>query len=613
MKHVVLSLAVAASSSPPPAVHDLDGIDRTRSAAYADEKLAFCTDPPRPLGPRQRSLCSVAKDIPDCEGLVAACDLDTPATAPPDWFARLAKWAGPVAKVLLYGLMVAIVLVIAIPVIAALRQLRRKRRRTAKDAPMLPNVATIVTAPPAAPPDETDPEEALRLAEESLARGDHRASLALSLAAALGALGRRGAIKIARHRTNGEYVRACAEDPARKPLREIVRAVDAMEFGGDAPTNDAAKRVTARAREIVRAAIVVGTLGLALFGCTPPKRGADPAGDELPIAVLARNGFTVKPLATSLSTMPIPTHDEGAPVVIVDVERVPLDAETEAHLMRWVEAGGVLVLFGSVTDWPAELVPRTVHAPTRDLFITAGPPHKPLEFSGARLARHAAFAWKEGTDAQPLALLGTTVYASKRRVGEGLVLGVANDDLWTNIGVMPRRNAAALVTLIRAVTPLEGEVRVARSEDGIPPPSNPFAALLAAGLGKGAWHALAASLLLFLAYGIRHARARAAPGVPRRSFTEHIEATGAFYARAQARPHALAAYGRFLELRLRELAPRGTDPATFLATRSGASLERVAELYTRALTAKPDEPPRGDELDVIAELRELAAKAFTRG
>ena len=330
--------------------------------------------------------------------------------------------------------------------------------------------------------------------------------------------------------------------------------------------------------------------------------------------MLERNGYDVKGLESSLSTMPIPSDNDASPVVVIDYERVPLEAETEAHLMRWVEAGGVLVLFGKPDSWPAELKLRaTTYAETRDLVVvsTPDPDDESIVVSGARVAHKDVIAWKAGVFAEPIAMLGNKVYASKRRIGRGTLLGVANDDLWTNIGLMPKRNAAALVTMIRAASESRLKVRVARPEDGILPPSNPFAALIAAGLGRGAWHALAAAILLFLAYGIRHARPRSAPAAPRRAFVEHVAATGAFYARARARTHALAAYGRFLELRLREVAPRGADATTFLATRSGASPERTAELLARALGAKADEVPKGDELEIIAELRAMLAKALT--
>lgn len=625
-------------ASPPPA-HDIDAIDQTKTEAYAEEKYAFCTAPARPLGPRQRLTCNAAREIEGCKALVDACDADE-VKPPPDWLTRAMMALAPFAKLLLYLLIAVIVVAIAIPVVSGLVQLRR-RRRAKEEKALASNVATVMETAPPELVDASDPEEVLRLADERLARGDHRGAIVFSLAAALRALDRRGAIRVAKHRTNGEYVRSCADETARPRLREIVRTVDAIEFGGAEPTNDSAQKVTSRAREIVRAAVVVATLGLLTLGCNRPRGGTDPAGDDLPIAVLERNGYDVKPLSSSLSTMPIPDAKEGAPVVLIDMARVPIEEETEAHLMRWVEAGGVLVLFGKPESWPADLKLRAaLNAETRDLRVSTPDPNgglidmdaedepmsnvgKPIEFSGARVSHQDAFSWRDGVVAEPLALLGNEVYASKRRVGTGYVLAVANDDLWTNVGIMPRRNAAALVTLVRAVSheprrlvPIRGgkvqigDLRVARAEDGIPPPSNPFAALVAAGLGRGAWHALAAAILLFLAYGIRHARPKTAAAKPRRAFSEHVIATGAFYARARARTQALASYGKLIELRLREIAPRGADPAAFLASRSGASPERAAELLARAAAAKTNEIPKGDELELIAELRAMLAKAL---
>lgn len=605
-----LVLAAALTSAAPPA-HDVEAIEATRYAALEEEKFAFCTDPSKPFGPRQRMTCATARELEDCQGLIEACDADLP-SGDSDWLAKLARILAPLAHGLLYLMILVIVVAVAIPVVSALLQLRRRNRRREAEA-RGPNVAQLVTPAGSPPPEETDPEEALRQAEELLARGDYRRALSLALTASLGALGRRGAIRIGKHRTNGEYVRSCADDSARPPLREIVRAVDAVEFGGAEATSDRATRATARAREIVRAAAIVTALGLSLLGCDPPKRGADPAGDELPIAVLARSGYDVKPLGSSLASLPVPEHDDVAPVVVIDTEKVPLESETEAHLLRWVEAGGVLVLFGRPSGWPSELQAREEIPSTRELGLYALDPDEetgaPIRLR-ARVTRREAFRWKS-QDQVVLATLGQDVYAATRRLGHGVVLGVANDDLWTNAGVMPKHNAAALVTLIRAAARGITELRVAQAEDGIPPPSNPFSALIAAGLGKGAWHALAAALLLFLCYGVRHARPRSAPGAPRRAFVEHVEATGAFYARAPARSHALASYGRFVELYLRELAPRGSDPAAFLASRAGAEPAHVSKLLARALEAKTDEPPEGDELEVIDELRALLAKATT--
>lgn len=628
----MIHLALVAALAAPPA-HDVEAIDATKTAAVREEKLAFCADPAKPFGPHQRATCATARELEGCQGLVDACNADLP-TGDSDWLAKLLEVLAPIAHVLLYAMILVIVVAVAIPVVGGLLQLRKRQRRRQEESAK-PNAARLMEPNDAPPPEETEPEEALRRAEDFLARGELRRALSFSLVASLGALGRRGAIRLGKHRTNGEYVRSCVDEAARPPLREIVRIVDAVEFGGAEATSEQAAQVTARARAIVRAAAVVAAL--TLLGCDPPKRGSDPAGDELPIAVLVRNGYTVHPLGSSLATLPVPEReDQGAPVVVIDTERVPLESETQAHVLRWVEAGGVLVLFGRASGWPSEVSAKEDVADVRDLEVDVPDPNdglvdpeseepadnagRPVRFT-ARVGRRDAFSWTSA-DHQVLARLGRSTYAAKRRFGRGFILGVANDELWTNVGVMPKHNAAALVTLIRAVSHdmrrrhlavdgALGDLRVARAEDGIPPPSNPFAALVAAGLGKGAWHALAAALLLFLCYGIRHARPRAAPGAPRRAFVEHVEATGAFYSRSPARSHALASYGRFVELRLREHAPRGTDPATFLASRTGADPAHVTQLLERAAEARTDELPRGDELDVIAELRTLLAKALT--
>ena len=229
----------------PPAASDIDAIDQTKTEAYVDEKYAFGTAPARPLGPRQRTTCEAAREIEGCQALVDACDADQP-KAPPDWLTRLVLWLAPLAHVFLYLLVAVIVLAIAIPVVTGLIQLRR-RRRLKEEAGHLPNVAKVMT--PTAPElaDDSDPEEVMRLADERLARGDHRGAIVFSLAAALRALDRRGAIRVAKHRTNGEYVRACADEAARPRLRDIVRTVDAVEFGGAEATNEKAPSIRPRA------------------------------------------------------------------------------------------------------------------------------------------------------------------------------------------------------------------------------------------------------------------------------------------------------------------------------------------------------------------------------
>jgi hypothetical protein len=608
----IVALAMVSASTA--AAQSNDPIDQTAKDAYVEGKYAFCTAPTKPLGGRQRGLCELAAEIEGCKGFLDACQL-RPEPKNRSWLEGLAEWLGPIARALLYVLVGGIVLVVAIPVIRALMKRWRNTKLTTP-AHDEPNRALLVEPPPVVLEEISDAEAALRLAEEHRARGELKRALALYLAASLSALNRRGAIRIARHRTNGEYVRGCTDDVARPPLREIVREVDKAEFGGTEPTEEALGRVSTSARAIVRVTTMT-LLALALAsGCTPPARGSDPAGDELPTNILERNGFKVGGLDHSLATMPIP-EGEGSellplPIVVVDVEKVPLEDDARAHMMRWVEAGGVLVLFGDVRDWPEEARPVDTGADTRDLVVRmSNDDEDETEIRGARVARRSGFEWKAASE--PVAFLGEKTYAARRRFGKGVVLGIANDDLFTNVGMMPPHNAAALVTLLRSTAGEERhDVRVARAEDGIPPPSNPFAALMAAGLGKFSWHALAAAIVLFLAYGIRHARPRPSDRKERRAFAEHIEATAAVYGRTRAHGHALAAYGRFVDGRLRETIPRGSDPIQFLAQRSGVEAAEVAKLYERAMTVKADEAPRGDELTVIEELRRLMEKALTR-
>jgi hypothetical protein len=355
-------------------------------------------------------------------------------------------------------------------------------------------------------------------------------------------------------------------------------------------------------------------------GSASGSAAADPSGDELPIDVLRRSGYDAAYLTTSLSAMPIPGASEVAPVVVVDVSRVALEEESVAHVMRWVDAGGVLVLFGTPAFWPAELHATEESAKDDHVDVIS----RDVYARGARVGVSRALSWPES---EGIAFAGKYVYAAHIHHGKGAIVGIVGHELFTNVGVARPDNAGAFVAffdvammdrrntgyergIVQAAPP---EVRIARRDDGIPSPSNPFAALVQAGLGKGAWHALAAAVVLFLAFGIRHARPRPAVPAARRAFAEHVEATGAFYGRARAMGHALASYGRFAEMRLRERVPRGSDPVQFLAARAKVAPEEAARVWKRATEAKAEDPPRGDELATIRDLGVMLAKALETG
>lgn len=586
---------------------------------------------------RQHELCSLASELDECDGFATACK-DPAAVSERDKSTspRSSFWhgLGVLAQLLVWLLIFVVLGAIAYPLIRAF--MRSRRDAQVADAPPPVNAALAVERrPPPEPERISDAEAALREADEHARRGDFARALSLYLAASLAALDRRGAIRLARHRTNGEYVRSCSEDGSRQPLREIVREVDKVEFGKLAPTGEGVALVAARANAVVRAPAGRGAAAAAtglflllvlLTGCGGGRHATgpladDPAGDELPSELLRRSGYVVSYLPTSISAMPMPSATTHVPIVIIDLERVGVEDEAEAHLLHWVEEGGVLVLFGSPTFWPAELKAESERANTKRVDVLTEETDAP----NALVATSRAMEWPGSFT---IAHIGTNVYAAHKTIGKGAIVGVAGDDLFTNIGASRPANAEALIGIIdvagadrEATGALRGvivpgttyEVHVARGPDGIPPPGNPFSALVQAGLGKGAWHALAASVVLFLAFGIRHARPRPAVPPARRAFAEHVEATGAFYGRARALSHALAAYGRFAEMRVRERVPRGGDAVAFLAARAKVPHAEVARVWKRATEATATEPLRGDELATIRDLRTMLVKALETG
>ncbi len=610
--------------------------------ARREGHYTFCTSPKVPFSAREEALCPLAKRVEGCEGFVAACRGDLGSKArrsgesaeeatakqqePPSSH-EISGAIGAVAQGLIWVLMAAVVVAIAIPVIRAI--LRSRRDKAVADAPKVSNVAQQLEAEPAPTPESiSDAEAALREADEHARRGELTRALGLYLSASLAALDRRGAIRLARHRTNGEYVRACAEDQSRGPLREIVREVDRVEFGHLAPTSEGVARIASRATTVVRSSGAprggVGTsiasmtiamlFALAVVGCGGSHAGEggirahgidDPSGDELPLDLLRRAGYDASYLSTSLAALPVPGPSDVAPIVVVDVTRVALEEESAAHLMRWVDAGGVLVLFGSPSLWPAELGAAERFAVNDQIVVTDGD----ILAAGARVGTPRALEWP---NSEPIAWTDTLVYSAHVVRGKGAVLGVAGHELATNLGVDRPENAAAFTAIFEIAVgdrsrPID--IRFARAVDGIPPPSNPFSALVQAGLGRGAWHALAAALVLFLAFGVRQARARPTIPAPRRAFAEHVEATGAFYGRAGALGHALASYGRFAEMRIRERAGRGGDPVQFLAARADVPVAEAERVWKRATEATAEDAPRGDELTTIRDLGAMLAKA----
>ena len=632
MRRALLALvaltALTVHAAPARAALDPAKAQATVEEARKDGFDAFCKAPPHPLPSRARSLCPLAADIQGCEALVSACNED-PFPKPREPKAGFSPLLAEIVNGFMWLLVAGAVGVVIVFIVRALLRARRDEQASEPEKERPAQITAL--SPAAALETVSDADLLLRRAEEQAARGDLNAAAALYLAAALRALDRLGAIRIARHRTNGEYVRACQDATAKPELRAIVREVDRAQFGHQPLTIDALRAIAARAAGIVARtaalAFVILALALGTSACTsqgPLPKGSDPAADDLFMEVLRRQGAKVGRVTHSLATLPIPKGDEEQPqpLIVVDAERTPLDEETRAHLARWVEAGGRLLLAGDVGSWG-----ETFHAKPEAVTLTdvvVSPEFVPFEGDEdedaevtvlevgkeypAHVAQGAGISWKK---AERIATIGTSSeYAGALVLGRGMVIGLAGNDLLTNVGLARAPNAAAMVALIDRCA-AGRRIEVARPENGISPPSNPLVSLLHAGLGLALGHAAAATLILILAFGIRQARPRLAPPPARRAWTEHIEATGGLYARGRLAAHALAMYARFVDGRLRPRMPRGTsDPAAFLALRSGADPAYCATVWARASAARSTDRAHGDELTTLRALSALYAAAI---
>jgi len=543
--------------------------------ARREEALTFCSDPHRPLSRHALSLCGSSGDIPSCEGFTAACadarapgrfafSLSPATLAAVGWAVRIAAWL----------VVLSLVLALLVPIARVLSRSRWSRARLDPEvAPSEP--ARHGDAAPEAL-GAADEEALLKGATELARRGEHGVALQLCLAASLRALDKRGAVRMAKDRTNGEYVRSCTEAEARAGLRDIVREVDRVQFGHEEATREAADRALGRATAIVRglgaallvmaASTLLGCGGSAVYQRLP---GDDPAGSELLLELLRRQDVRTEPLRASLASLPLPRPGERAPAVLVDAERIEMDDETSAHLVDWVDAGGTLVLAGAPEAWPdalgttpavpegaGKLSARRLLGRARaaassdddegaDVGAATGET-TPVIASGVEhgeVGRRAALrfkspvervAWFEDDRTDPAI---DRVYAALIPRGKGWVLGIASDELLTNAGLARPGNAAALVAILSNADRLA--IEIAQPEDGLAAPSTPLAAMNRAGLGPGMLHALLAALVLFLAEGVRLARPAPAPAPARRAFAEHVEATGRLYARADDAHHTL--------------------------------------------------------------------------
>jgi len=626
---LALAAGVARAEAPPVALD----VDRAEADArdVMRELHGFCDSPRVPPRMDALRLCKLAKEVPSCEGFQKQCQsfLEPKPPEPTPWLDALGRLISAIAPYLGWTFVaLAVGAVLYLIIVTLYRYFTRDRKDDDLDG------ATDVVVTEAAPEIVVDPgsaEAILARAEAALARGDLRTALFGFLHASLRALDVRGAIRIERDRTNGEYVRSCADEGARPNLRAIVYEVDVVQFGGREPSLERVRETGRLATLLVRAAMA--TLALfVLAGCGDKgpaiPRATDPAGMEVARALMKKQGFTLKSSEKALARLEPPTAQKPAPPMLLDVQRTDLDTDAVEGLERWVKGGGVLILFGPPWQWPTAF--RATIDPTESLDVTIQgalpkadcddlseeceektkkilergepPPRR------ARLATPGAFKWVDQTGT-PIAIHESNgaIYASAAAIGAGTVVGVANDDLLTNVGLARPGNAAALIALLAHLP--SRELVIIDEHGGITPSGDPLSALMKAGLGLPIGHALLFAFVLALAVGARMRAPRPLPPSARRAFVEHVEATGALYAFTKSAPHALAAYGRFVTERMRGRMAKGADLATTLAQRADAPKEECQRILDRATLVKAGDARQGDELAVLRDLTELYKRA----
>lgn len=588
----------------------------------------FCSKPRQPLSIRARELCPLAHQAVGCEALVAACEARVEPKEPSPFWIRLGLFLASIAPYVAWAVAGALLVVLLYVAFRAIRAAKEDAL-----APPTKGDDVVALQDDVFEEDTTAANLLLQRAAALSSRGELRAALFTYLAAALRALDNRGALRVARDRTHGEYVRTCREAGARPALRGIVRDVDIVQFGGGSATADAVERAAVRAEAIVHAAppsppVALATLTmllvLSLVGCS----GAfgthdDPEGRDLLADLLTKQGAHVSGLPGSLASLPM--NGSVGPAVIVDVDRVPLEDETKAHLAAWVKQGGTLILAGNARLWPGDFWAKPtlatgtevrVETRARSLAAPRDPDESderapsPIRIDRAVLADPAAITWPN-EDRAPRAIAHLAegeLYAALRSFGEGKVLGLASGELFTNLGLVVPGNAAAVIALLGACD--KTDFIIVRTGQGISPPSNPFAGLLRIGLGLALAHALVFIPLVFLAFGVRQVRPKEEPPETRRAFAEHVRAVGALYARRRGAEHALMVFAKHVDDRVRAKMPRGYDPVQFLAARSGEDPAEVLEIYTRAMSASTTAAVRGDELRLLDRLSQLYARAM---
>nr|WP_240807427.1 DUF4350 domain-containing protein [Polyangium spumosum] len=463
----------------------------------------------------------------------------------------------------------------------------------------LPENASGARRPGPRGPVETDVARLLARARVAAQRGAFGPAIDDVYAALLRRLDGDGLIEIHASRTNGDYVRTLRRDRPEiaSDVRTIVADVESVQFGSRAPSAEAFARIHDRvvplvSRALSALAVLLGlsaTLSCGRVAALDESDGAfrgdtSPSGTHALGAVLGAYGIDLRHRRDPLDKLP--DEDDATLVLLPDLD---LSASDLRRLQSWVEAGGDLVIAGAA-DLPAwtgaslepdpvvadDIAPTTRYEYQFGAILLSLPPGPTLTL----------------TDAQRMLVRGEGAYASFKQLGDGRVIVLADDKLFTNVALTAGDNAAFLISLFR---PLHREVELCDgwTSLGADTPLDT--------LGRARLLPILLQLFLLLGlYFLWQGRAfgvlRDPPANRRRAFSDHVRALGLAFARAGASRHALGLYAAWAIERLRERVPREgrhglSGLAEAVAVRAGKSTGEVMTVLVEATEAQKEAAP----------------------
>jgi hypothetical protein len=477
-------------------------------------------------------------------------------------------------------------------------------------------------APDAPPPDEgdapddepgrivlTDVERLLAEARRAAEAGRYEQAIDLAYAAALRRLDGDGLIDMHHSRTNGDYVRSLRGQPdLAAHMRDIVRDVERVQFGASAATRPMFESVLSR---VMPVATRVAAVALLLFGmaCEPSDGGEEvvgggfsPSGTRAVVEVLQREGMAAGYRLERLSKV-----GETTAVLLVLPGGGPEDGDWTG-VKQWVDEGGLLVLAGEAPDDPELAIAwgagstQTILTPSEGwawdlegltLRVPAGPTLEPTIGGEAAVVTMVRGPVVFGPGAE-IPEVGSP-YALEQSRGKGLVVALADAELFLNVSLAVGDNAEAAIFILEPLA-APGKVEVCTMLTGAGA-ETPMESIHRAKLTPFVLQLLAMLALWMLHRGVAFGRPRDPETHRRRAFADHVRALGMQYARARAAGRAAGAYAHWAIEQLRERLPRGRyrdldEVATEAAARAGAPPDEVVSLLRAAqITSDTEGPP----------------------